>query len=197
MGRPPLDDRIILDAAIELFLEHGVSGTTMTDIADRAGITKRTLYKYFENKEEVFDGALVMIFEMLEDVGESLEVDPTKGLDDSLHALVRYFAELHMDATFLKLSKILVTEVVTGRIIDDAMNDRYTQFEDSVGDVLKELKKVYFKDSAKDLGELQQLLTVLLKGHFLYPQVIENKPITPAERGRRISEIVAVLKATL
>ena len=44
----------ILDAALELFSEKGFSATRMIDIAKKAGISKGTLYLYFENKEAVF-----------------------------------------------------------------------------------------------------------------------------------------------
>ena len=43
----------ILDAALELFAERGFSATRMIDIAKKAGISKGTLYLYFDNKEAV------------------------------------------------------------------------------------------------------------------------------------------------
>jgi len=38
-----------------MFLEHGYTGTSMSEIAQRAGGSKATLYQYFKNKEELFD----------------------------------------------------------------------------------------------------------------------------------------------
>jgi len=46
--------REILKAALELFLAHGYSATRMDDVAASAGVTKGTLYLYFENKEQLF-----------------------------------------------------------------------------------------------------------------------------------------------
>jgi len=43
----------ILDAAIDLFQERGYLGTTVDDIAARAGVTKRTLYHHMANKESI------------------------------------------------------------------------------------------------------------------------------------------------
>lgn len=43
----------ILDAAIDLFQERGYLGTTVDDIAARAGVTKRTLYHHMGNKESI------------------------------------------------------------------------------------------------------------------------------------------------
>ncbi|HEY8697249.1 MAG TPA: TetR/AcrR family transcriptional regulator [Rhizomicrobium sp.] len=44
----------ILDAALSLFAEKGFAATRMDDIASRAGVTKGTIYLYFQSKEEVF-----------------------------------------------------------------------------------------------------------------------------------------------
>ena len=44
----------ILDAALACFAEKGFAATRMDDIAARAGISKGTIYLYFESKETVF-----------------------------------------------------------------------------------------------------------------------------------------------
>ena len=44
----------ITAAALEQFVERGYAGTRLEDVAARAGISKGTLYLYFENKEELF-----------------------------------------------------------------------------------------------------------------------------------------------
>ena len=44
----------ILDAALACFAEKGFAAARMDDIAYRAGVTKGTIYLYFENKEAVF-----------------------------------------------------------------------------------------------------------------------------------------------
>ena len=44
----------ILEAALACFAAKGFAGTRMDDIAARAGITKGTIYLYFESKEAVF-----------------------------------------------------------------------------------------------------------------------------------------------
>ena len=47
------EDRIIA-AAKDVFLEKGMSGARMQDIADRAGINKALLHYYFRSKEKLF-----------------------------------------------------------------------------------------------------------------------------------------------
>lgn len=44
----------ILTAALEVFGESGLEAARLDDIARRAGVSKGTIYLYFENKEELF-----------------------------------------------------------------------------------------------------------------------------------------------
>ncbi|RNM28622.1 DNA-binding transcriptional repressor AcrR [Dickeya undicola] len=45
----------IMDAALRLFSEHGVSSTSLSDIATAAGVTRGAIYWHFKNKAELFD----------------------------------------------------------------------------------------------------------------------------------------------
>jgi TetR/AcrR family transcriptional regulator len=44
----------LLAAALELFLEKGFAGTKVEEVAQRAGVSKGTLFLYFSSKEELF-----------------------------------------------------------------------------------------------------------------------------------------------
>lgn len=45
--------REILSSAKELFIEKGIEQTSMQMIAERAGITRRSLYNYYDSKEKI------------------------------------------------------------------------------------------------------------------------------------------------
>lgn len=54
-GRPAASSREILqEAAFELFLENGYAGTTIDQIAQRAGVSRNTFFNYFPGKSDVF-----------------------------------------------------------------------------------------------------------------------------------------------
>jgi AcrR family transcriptional regulator len=62
MGRwaPDAKGRLA-EAAMELFDERGFEDTTVADIAARAGLTKRTFFRYFGDKREVlFSGTEIL-----------------------------------------------------------------------------------------------------------------------------------------
>ena len=60
--QPDAAQRLAL-AALELFAERGYENTTVTDIAQRAGLTKSTFFRHFQDKREVLfgDGTLTAL----------------------------------------------------------------------------------------------------------------------------------------
>lgn len=59
MAQPTGMKRAILDAALQLAAERGISGTTMDDVAERAGVAKGSLYYNFSSKDKLFEGLLL------------------------------------------------------------------------------------------------------------------------------------------
>ncbi|MFI7672307.1 TetR/AcrR family transcriptional regulator [Actinophytocola sp. NPDC049390] len=49
----PRAEERLRDAAVELFLERGFENVTVTDITERAGLTRRTFSRYFTDKRDV------------------------------------------------------------------------------------------------------------------------------------------------
>ncbi len=70
----------ILQAAWDLFLEAGISGTSMEDIARRCELARGTLYLYFRSKDE-------MAFELLLKATEDLLVTLSSALDPAQPAV--------------------------------------------------------------------------------------------------------------
>ncbi len=53
--RPGLEEqkRIIADAAVELFIEHGSRAISISQICDRASVSRPTFYRCFKDKDEL------------------------------------------------------------------------------------------------------------------------------------------------
>ena len=60
-GAPPRDDEEartrIVEAALTCIERHGPSQTSLSDVADTLGITRRTVYRYFATTEDLFTAA--------------------------------------------------------------------------------------------------------------------------------------------
>lgn len=66
-----------------MFLTHGFKSVTMDDIASKMGISKKTIYQYFSNKNELVQATTLYLFETIEvgiDAICSLEKNPIEEL---------------------------------------------------------------------------------------------------------------------
>jgi AcrR family transcriptional regulator len=81
-GQPPADDgakrRQIIDGARSVFFSDGFDGASMNDIAHAAGVSKGTLYAYFDSKEQLFE---TLVREDREQQAERLCAFPHDGGD--------------------------------------------------------------------------------------------------------------------
>lgn len=76
----------ILAAALEVFSEKGFHLATMDEIADRAGVGKGTLYRYFRHKETLFNELVRLRLEELERNAMAV----LDGQDDVLTMITKY-----------------------------------------------------------------------------------------------------------
>ena len=74
----------ILDAALELFAREGYSGTSMSRIAGRVGISKGLIYNYFTGKEQILECILDEFVEKIMPAAAT-----TTGPHDPAHYLER------------------------------------------------------------------------------------------------------------
>ncbi|AOX20782.1 TetR/AcrR family transcriptional regulator [Kozakia baliensis] len=100
----------ILRGAESVFLEHGYEGASMSQIAQRAKVSKGTLYNHFENKADLF-GALVeelsrcklsTLFQRV----DSMEGDCKEVLSD----IAERFIRMLLSPSGLRLYRIIVSE---------------------------------------------------------------------------------------
>jgi AcrR family transcriptional regulator len=86
-----------MSAAIELFDEQGYEATTVAEIAERAGLTKRTFFRYFADKREVlFSGSQELQRAWLEGLAAApAQASPLAVVTAGLDPVAEMFAERH------------------------------------------------------------------------------------------------------
>lgn len=83
----------ILATAKELFTRFGFKRVSMDEIASKTGTTKRTVYKYFENKEALFMAVLSIELENLKkiiDENDKKDIPYFEKFQLSLYEFVKY-----------------------------------------------------------------------------------------------------------
>ncbi|MFJ9707327.1 TetR family transcriptional regulator [Streptomyces sp. NPDC101234] len=92
--KAPIRD-LLVSAAFELFTEHGYDSTTIDDIVRRAGVGRRSFFRYFPTKEEVVfpdhERALADMVHYLE-VGAQ-DPDPVGRACGAARLVMRMYAE--------------------------------------------------------------------------------------------------------
>lgn len=71
----------LIDIARQLFAKNGVTNTTMNDIAVASGKGRRTLYTYFNSKEEVYSAVIESELERLSDKLDEVAAMKMRPLD--------------------------------------------------------------------------------------------------------------------
>src|SRR5260221_3219877 len=84
-------------AALELYRERGFDQTTVTEIAERAGLTERTFFRYFADKREVLFWGQENLRELYERTIEAApdSAAPIDAVAAALEAAAPVFQEHH------------------------------------------------------------------------------------------------------
>jgi AcrR family transcriptional regulator len=126
----------ILEAAYEEFILHGYTAARLEDVAARAGVTKGTIYVYFQNKEELFGSLarergkelLELVAPFFEDRGE-----PTaETLRADLMILYRRCAE---DRRSRELLRLLIAEAMR---FPELVDEHFQSFIQPILETLRE-----------------------------------------------------------
>lgn len=100
----------ILDAALEVFTEKGFAGTRLEEVARAAGISKGTLYLYFNSKQAIFEAAIQhTITPRLEQV-EKLVSDDDGPATDLLARLLQEWWRNVTGSHISALPKLIISE---------------------------------------------------------------------------------------
>jgi AcrR family transcriptional regulator len=86
----------ILDAATELFAEHGYSDAVTQELAERLGVGKGTLYRYFPSKKDLFlaavDRVMTWCRERLDATAGRVD-DPLERVATAIREFLAFYAE--------------------------------------------------------------------------------------------------------
>src|SRR5271165_4848238 len=99
----------IVEAAGRLFLERGFGAVSMDELAEAAGVARRTLYNQFSSKGEIFREMLLRVSSQLEDAFPS-GFETQGDVEDVLRLVARMILELHKRPEYLGFLRMVVAD---------------------------------------------------------------------------------------
>jgi AcrR family transcriptional regulator len=101
----------LLDAALELFVEKGFAATRAEEVAQRAGVSKGTLYLYYPSKEELFKAVVRRKLSSLIAEGEVVAGSFEGSSSDLLALLIQTWWERFGNTPAAGIHKVILAEV--------------------------------------------------------------------------------------
>lgn len=103
---------LIAAAAARVFLERGYPGTSVDDIAAAAGVSKRTVYNVFDDKEQLFRAIIGDALDTAERFSSDLAATAAEATDaaTALTALARDLAASVLGGRVVPLRRLLIGE---------------------------------------------------------------------------------------
>src|SRR5947207_1477180 len=99
----------IIDAAERLFLERGFGAVSMDELAEAAGVARRTLYNQFASKEEIFREMLLRVSGQLERAFPP-GIETQGDVEDVLPLVARMILQLHKRPEYLGFLRMVVAD---------------------------------------------------------------------------------------
>ena len=181
----------------EAGLDHlacGFAATSMDRIADRAGVSKRTVYNHFANKDALFEAILEVLWDRASRAAE-IDYDPEVPLEDQLGALAHRKLDVLADPNYLGLARALVAEAIRS---PGFLQEKWTQLAEEEAGLPLWIQAAIDDGrlSVEDPAAAADQFMVLLKGFAFWPQVVGVLPPPSAdERTRMIDSVVELFLA--
>ena len=161
----------ILEAATKVFSQHGFAGTRMDDIAVESGLSKGSLYWYFDSKDAIIVGILDRVFDW-----ETAHIEEILEREDSAQKKM----ELFVETTLKNLDKMkplmpiffdFWSLSVRNKTINKAIKRYYQRFIDILEPIIEmgikqgEFRPVDVRETVFALGALFEG-TILFYAYF-------------------------------
>jgi TetR/AcrR family transcriptional regulator of autoinduction and epiphytic fitness len=177
MGRKEDIIESIISASLDEFMEKGVDRASMEGIAKRAEVSKRTLYKYFSNKDFIYDHIINILLESLSHfklIPFSEEQEVEKQLDHIIDKKVEHIT----NPSYLKISRLVLSELLKGREIKPEHMQKFMESEMKFFAWLEDGKKLGILKEDIPAEVMAKQFHALIKGQIFYPTLFGFEELT-------------------
>ncbi len=161
----------IIQAATREFLNKGLDAASMHNIAETAEVSKRTLYKYFPSKGELYDALVNELLDRVHDMYQPRYSTETP-IRRQLEVIVENRIRTVTSESFLDMSRIVIGELLKTKT---PTRDQLTRMDNS------EILFVQWVDDARNDGRISSALASdviaeqlhsIIKGQVFFPVLL-------------------------
>ena len=151
----------IINAALGLFAEHGVGGTSLQMIADAIGVTKAAVYHQFNTKEEIVIAAARVELAKVEAAVEAAEAEPTHAR--ARDVLITHIVDLAVERRRME-----------GTLIGDPVIVRFFAHHEPFLQLMDRLYRLLMGEDAGPDGRVPAaMLSAAIGGAVMHPLVAD------------------------
>ena len=100
----------LVDAALAVFSRVGFAAAKIDDVAEEAGVSKGTVYLYFDSKEQLFEGMVKAKMLPMLNNAPGLVIDPDQSATDRLKQHLRFFYTKVLDSDRRQIMRLIMSE---------------------------------------------------------------------------------------
>jgi TetR/AcrR family acrAB operon transcriptional repressor len=179
----------ILEAAAKLIAHYGYDKTTVSDIAEEAGISKGAVYLHYKSKEELFDALIIHEgMKMLDVLVERVETDPDAGSIFALyqHAMVATYSSPLVLALMRRDTKVIgdMARRMNGKSF--SMDSMFIQHE-----LVTQLQAAHVIRQDLDPKEVAYVMSLVKSGFLMVNEFLPPEAILPLDAaGKAVGQLL-------
>jgi TetR/AcrR family transcriptional repressor of mexJK operon len=190
LPKPSQKRQSILRSATQLFLRYGYSYTTMDAIAQKARVTKQTVYAYYHDKDTLF---VHMISDLCRKHAPASLNEEGRPFDRILYDIGVAFLDLFTHTDVLAATRLVIAEAERHPKLAQLYYDSGTQ---RLGSMLAEF---FERQNKRKVIHIPNTLSAssyfisILKGQYYLRMILRIKPV-PSQKAKQdhVRECVAV-----
>lgn len=161
----------IINAAKKAFKEFGVKNTTMNQISEIANVSKRTVYKNFENKENL---VMVILKDAMDNssIYEDVDFKNDETLEEQLTILIKNKISVIASKEYIDLFRVALGHFFYNKELLEKEMAKYVDKETAITKWIKKSIKLSLLD-VENIQFATEQLNALIKGFCFWPQVMQ------------------------
>jgi AcrR family transcriptional regulator len=167
-----LKKKALLDTAFKLFTNKGIHKTSISDIADNAGVAKGTFYLYFKDKYDINNKLILhKSSEIIRRADEALIRADIQGTDEQIIFIVdNIISQFEQDSVLLNFLSKRFSWGAFKSVLLEASDEGNAEFRTLY-------HQVFDEDGLYDEPEIMMYMIMELVGSACYSSILHGEPV--------------------